>query len=59
MYNIRTMLCVLKEVLKEKDIPKELVETPIADLLRYHNMFKDFKEYTNPDQNSWSQNNWI
>ena len=35
----------LKSILSEKDIPECLLNTPIADLLKHHNLSASFKEY--------------
>ena len=35
----------LKSILSEKDISEYLLNTPIADLLKYHNLSANFKEY--------------
>ena len=35
----------LKSILSEKDIPEHLLNTPIAELLKYHNLSSGFKEY--------------
>ncbi|MBI2995845.1 MAG: carbonic anhydrase [Candidatus Melainabacteria bacterium] len=35
----------LKSILTEKDIPEYLLNTPIAELLKYHNLSTSFKEY--------------
>lgn len=35
----------LRAVLSEKDIPKNLINTPIEDLLKYHNLNSNFKNY--------------
>ncbi len=34
----------LKSILSEKDIPEHLLNTPIAELLKYHNLSLGFKE---------------
>lgn len=36
---------ILKEVKSVNDLPKNLLNTPFADLLKYHNFSCDFKEY--------------
>ena len=41
----KTSIPKLKSILAEKDIPKYLLDTPIADLLKYHNLSFNFKEY--------------
>ncbi len=35
----------LKSVSVENDIPEYLLDTPIADLLKYHNLLENIKEY--------------
>ncbi|SMB81140.1 carbonic anhydrase [Desulfonispora thiosulfatigenes DSM 11270] len=35
----------LIKILKEEDIPKKYVDTPIGELIRYHNFNMPFKEY--------------
>lgn len=35
----------LKSILSEKDIPEHLLNTPVAELLKYHNLSTSFKEY--------------
>lgn len=35
----------LKNILSEKDIPKYLLNSPISDLLKYHNLKVHYKEY--------------
>ncbi|OGI08476.1 MAG: carbonic anhydrase [Candidatus Melainabacteria bacterium RIFCSPLOWO2_02_FULL_35_15] len=35
----------LINISSEKDIPKDLLNTPIADLLKYHNLSMEFKNY--------------
>jgi len=35
----------LKEVSNETDIPQYLINSPYADLFRYHNLNSDFKDY--------------
>ena len=35
----------LKTISSENDIPEHLLNTPIAELLKYHNLSKNFKEY--------------
>src|SRR3989338_10481111 len=35
----------LIDICSEKDIPKDLLNTPIADLLKYHNLSMEFKQY--------------
>lgn len=37
---------MLKKITCESDIPLEYANTPIADLMRYHNLGADFKEYS-------------
>ena len=36
----------LISICNEKDIPDNLLNTPIADLLQYHNLSMEFKEYS-------------
>ncbi|OGI19732.1 MAG: carbonic anhydrase [Candidatus Melainabacteria bacterium RIFCSPHIGHO2_02_FULL_34_12] len=35
----------LKSVISEKDIPEDLLNTPVAELLKYHNLCLKFKTY--------------
>ena len=35
----------LKNILSEKDIPKHLLSSPVADLLKYHNLKVHYREY--------------
>lgn len=41
----KTSIHELKSILSEKDIPKHLLNTPIGELLKYHNLSMNFKEY--------------
>ncbi len=38
----------LKEISSEADIPQHLINSPYADLLKYHNLQSNFKDYDNP-----------
>ena len=41
----KNLMYILKSVSAEKDISNHILNTPIAELLEYHNLSKSFKDY--------------